>query len=70
MRGKLRDKRVDMKRSRFKFKREREREFEGRRRLVKRDYRDLDEWLDEQLEDEMLDPSDEEVPFDEEGATR
>ncbi|GER81641.1 MULTISPECIES: hypothetical protein [Thermogemmatispora] len=66
MRGKLRDKRVDMKRSRFKFKRERERELEGRRRLVKRDYRDLDEWLDE----EMLDLSDEEEQFDEEEATR
>ncbi|WP_376796108.1 hypothetical protein [Thermogemmatispora sp.] len=70
MRGKLRDKRADMKRSRFKFKRERERELEGRRRLVKRDYRDLDEWLDEELEEEMLDLSDEEEQFDQEGATR
>jgi hypothetical protein len=50
VRGKLRDKRAEVKRDRFKFKRE----LEGRRRLARRerDYRDLDEWLEEQLADE------------------
>jgi hypothetical protein len=55
VRGKLRDKRADMKRDRFKFKRE----LEGRRRLPRREQRGLGEWLDEQLDDGTLDLSDE-----------